>query len=94
MNSFSFCSSIAMVRPPVADEHRRAAMAPALESPWESDTPQKGGFLGSAALSIHVLGELEVALAGRSVALPASRKTRALLGYLVVTGRPVLRERL
>src|SRR5579883_985773 len=47
------------------------------------------------ALEIRVLGELEVVRGGRSVALPASKKTRALLGYLVVArGRPQPRQRL
>ncbi len=45
-------------------------------------------------LDIKVLGELEVARAGESVALPPSKKTRALLAYLAVTGRPQRRERL
>ena len=31
---------------------------------------------------------------GRTAELPASKKTRALLGYLVATGRPHLRQRL
>src|SRR5215813_11207152 len=45
-------------------------------------------------VEVRVLGELEIWKDGAAVALPASRKTRALLGYLVVTGRPQLRERL
>jgi predicted ATPase/DNA-binding SARP family transcriptional activator len=45
-------------------------------------------------LEIRLIGELEVARAGDAEKLPASRKTRALLGYLVATGRPHLRERL
>jgi DNA-binding SARP family transcriptional activator/tetratricopeptide (TPR) repeat protein len=45
-------------------------------------------------LEIRLLGELQVLRAGRSLALPQSRKTRALLGYLVAHGRPQLRERL
>jgi pimeloyl-ACP methyl ester carboxylesterase/DNA-binding SARP family transcriptional activator len=47
-----------------------------------------------ASLSIRLLGELQVLEAGRPVALPPSRKTRALLAYLVVTGRRHRRERL
>jgi DNA-binding SARP family transcriptional activator/tetratricopeptide (TPR) repeat protein len=44
---------------------------------------------------IRLLGELQlVGCDGRAVALPASRKTRALLGYLVATGQPHRRERL
>ncbi|MGO9839005.1 MAG: ATP-binding protein [Polyangiaceae bacterium] len=45
-------------------------------------------------LEIRLLGELEVVEGGRKLALPASKKTRALLGYLVATGSPHLRERL
>jgi DNA-binding SARP family transcriptional activator len=45
-------------------------------------------------LEIRVLGELVVTRGGRSLPLPASKKTRALLGYLAVTGREHTRERL
>ena len=61
---------------------------------------EKGFALGSEAvragapLTIRLLGELELRVDGRSLALPASKKSRALLGYLVATGRPHLRERL
>jgi DNA-binding SARP family transcriptional activator len=40
------------------------------------------------------LGELAVLSNGRALALPASRKARALLAYLVATGVPERRERL
>ncbi len=45
-------------------------------------------------LEISLLGELRVASHGADIALPASRKARALLGFLVATGRPHRRERL
>lgn len=46
-------------------------------------------------LEISVLGELRVRTrAGADVPLPASRKARALLAFLVTTGRPHRRERL
>ncbi len=46
-------------------------------------------------LRIRLLGELQVARAdGRPLPLPASKKTRALLGYLIATGVPQRRERL
>lgn len=45
-------------------------------------------------LTIRLLGELEVLHGGQPLPLPPSRKTRALLAYLVVTGRPQRRERL
>jgi len=46
-------------------------------------------------MQIRLLGDLQVSDAdGRLAALPASRKTRALLGYLVATGEAHRRERL
>lgn len=45
-------------------------------------------------LEIRLIGELVVARDGARVALPASKKTRALLAYLAAIGRPQLRERL
>ncbi|MFK8031270.1 MAG: alpha/beta fold hydrolase [Gammaproteobacteria bacterium] len=45
-------------------------------------------------LTLKLLGELAVIQAGEEIKLPASRKTRALLAYLVQTGRPQRRERL
>jgi DNA-binding SARP family transcriptional activator len=47
------------------------------------------------SLEIRVLGELELLRGGKPLSLPASKKTRALLGYLVVVGaRPQPRQRL
>jgi DNA-binding SARP family transcriptional activator len=48
----------------------------------------------SQRLQLRVLGELEVIRAGQAVALPQSRKARALLAYLALTGRTHRRERL
>lgn len=45
-------------------------------------------------LAIQVLGDLTVLRDGKQVALPPSKKTRALLAYLVLTDRPQRRERL
>jgi DNA-binding SARP family transcriptional activator len=45
-------------------------------------------------LEIRLLGGLSVLRGGSLVPLPPSKKARALLAYLVVTGRPQLRERL
>ncbi len=45
-------------------------------------------------LSIRTLGELTVERDGETLRLPASKKTRALLAYLVLTGRPHRRDRL
>lgn len=48
----------------------------------------------TADFEIKLLGELRVVRQGAEVPLPASRKARALLAYLVATGRPHRRERL
>ena len=45
-------------------------------------------------LSINTFGTLQVLHGDRPVALPASRKTRALLAYLVLTATPQRRDRL
>jgi DNA-binding SARP family transcriptional activator/tetratricopeptide (TPR) repeat protein len=50
--------------------------------------------MGGVGLEVRLLGDLEVLRAGRRVGLPASKRSRALLGYLVATARPHLRERL
>lgn len=47
-----------------------------------------------ARLEIRLLGELQVVREGSAAPLPASKKTRALLGYLIATGRTHLRQRL
>ena len=47
-----------------------------------------------ARIGIHTLGELAVLHGDESVKLPASRRTRALLAYLALTGRPHRRDRL
>jgi DNA-binding SARP family transcriptional activator/tetratricopeptide (TPR) repeat protein len=48
----------------------------------------------SSSLEIRLLGELQVVRGGRVVPLPASKKTRALLAYLVATQGSHTRERL
>ena len=48
----------------------------------------------NAGLEIKVLGSLEVQADEREIALPQSRKTRALLAYLASVERPQRRERL
>src|SRR6478672_8896328 len=45
-------------------------------------------------LTIRVLGEFEVLKGKAQQSLPKSRKTRALLAYLILTGRRHRRERL
>jgi DNA-binding SARP family transcriptional activator len=45
-------------------------------------------------LKIRLLGELQLARGdGAALTLPASKKTRALLGYLIATGQAHRRER-
>ena len=47
-----------------------------------------------ARLTIRLLGGLRIQRAGQPVKLPRSKKTRALLGYLVATERSHHRDRL
>lgn len=46
------------------------------------------------ALNVSLLGEFAVVRNGKPLVLPPSRKTRALFVYLLLTGKPVRRERL
>jgi DNA-binding SARP family transcriptional activator len=46
------------------------------------------------ALELRFLGEMEMVRGGERLELPPSRKTRALLAYLALTGRPHRRDRL
>ena len=46
------------------------------------------------SLRIQTLGDLKVFASGRELPIPPSRKTRSLLGYLVLSGAPQRRERL
>jgi DNA-binding SARP family transcriptional activator len=48
----------------------------------------------TSPFEVLVLGDLGIAVAGRVLPLPPSRKTRALLGYLALTGRAQTRQRL
>src|SRR5688500_7418467 len=45
-------------------------------------------------MRFRLLGRLELSRAGNEVGLPASRKVRALLGYLVLASRPVTRSQI
>ena len=47
-----------------------------------------------AALALKFLGDPEIARGSERVELPPSRKTRALLAYLALTGRAFRREHL
>jgi DNA-binding SARP family transcriptional activator/Tfp pilus assembly protein PilF len=46
------------------------------------------------SLRFRLLGKLELSRGGEVLTLPASRKVRALLGYLVLAGRPVTRSQI
>src|SRR4051812_27254629 len=48
----------------------------------------------NGVLSVGLLGELSLSVDGESLVLPASKKSRALLAYLVASGRTHLRERM
>src|SRR5262249_4065550 len=48
----------------------------------------------NSALFVRLLGEIAVVRDGVAAPLPASKKTRALLGYLVATRTPQPRQRL
>ncbi len=48
----------------------------------------------SAPLRLNLLGNMRVRRGNEAIKLPPSRKTRALLGFLALTGRPHRRERL
>src|SRR5690242_3440095 len=56
------------------------------------------GFLamsdGGDGLTIRTLGPMQIERNGRAVAIPASRKARAILGFLILSPRPVGRQRL
>jgi DNA-binding SARP family transcriptional activator len=58
----------------------------------ETDRPDPSGE--TPALEIRMLGPLTVRRVGVVLALPASRKARALLAYLALTPHPVLRSQL
>ena len=49
---------------------------------------------GQATLELRFLGEMEIVRGGDHLALPPSKKTRGLLAYLALSGRPHRRDRL
>jgi len=49
---------------------------------------------GAQVLSLRLLGEIELVRDGKPLALPQSKKTRALLAYLALNRGPHRRERL
>jgi len=54
----------------------------------------KSGADKARGMQIRLLGELALLRNGRALPLPPSKKTRALLAYLAVSGKPQLREHL
>lgn len=62
---------------------------PGLESSSRFDTRVE-----VPVLSLHFMGALRVNRDGQALQLPPSKKTRALLAYLAITGKPHRRERL
>jgi len=67
-----------------------------VEASVETDVESAGPPLNAEAvgLSVRLLGPFAIARGGRPVALPASRKLRALLAYLALAPHPVGRGRL
>ena len=65
-----------------------------LKRAWYFRRRGRSGGNGGDGLQIHLLGDLRLVSRGQALALPPSKKTRALLAYLVATGRPHLRARL
>src|SRR5215831_6678585 len=62
---------------------------------WDSHRGENVSQKASqVAVEVKLLGDLEVRHGGRLQSLPASKKSRALLAYLVATGRPHSRETL
>jgi TolB-like protein/DNA-binding SARP family transcriptional activator len=65
------------------------------DGPWRQDTTHaNGATYPNPELAITVLGEIAVVRGGKRLPLPSSRKARALLAYLAITGRAHRRDRL
>ena len=62
--------------------------------PADSNGPDSGGMAEANTLEIQLLGDVALKRGATLLTLPPSKKTRALLAYLVMTGRPHRRERL
>ena len=78
------------------DGAQRGASRPGLPPPitYELAVVRLRSSHANVRLEIRLLGDLAVLRDGGVCPLPPSKKTRALLAYLVVTGRPCSRERL
>src|SRR5437660_619974 len=60
--------------------------------PVESDTFDRAG--GKAAVAVRMLGPMAISREGLPLALPASRKVRALVAYLALAPHAVTRSQL
>jgi DNA-binding SARP family transcriptional activator/tetratricopeptide (TPR) repeat protein len=60
----------------------------------ELRSPQSQPREAAPPLAIRLLGEVQIQRGGLTVTLPASKRTRALLGFLVTTGTPQPRQSL
>jgi DNA-binding SARP family transcriptional activator/TolB-like protein len=69
-----------------------ASVVAGVEKPVESDLHEK--MQDAASLCFRFLGPLTVSRHGAPIALPASRKVRALLAYLALAPAPVSRSQL
>lgn len=67
-------------------------MVARVESAVESDRSGRAG--GEPALHVRMLGRMTISRAGAALALPASRKLRALIAYLALAPHALTRERL
>jgi DNA-binding SARP family transcriptional activator len=63
-----------------------------VEIPVESASPLQPG--GESSVQVRMLGPITVSRDGRTAALPASRKARALLAYLALAPAAVTRSQL
>ena len=59
-----------------------------------SQTVNAISTIAGCSMQLRLLGPMAVIADGKALPLPASRKTRALLGYLAAQGKPVRRDRL
>src|SRR5207253_5026716 len=69
-----------------------ASVGAGVEMPVESDRPALAG--GAPALHVQMLGSLTICRDGATLALPASRKVRALIAYLALAPHAVARSQL
>lgn len=69
-------------------------MVAGVESCDMASDPSGPSAEGGSRMRVHMLGPLSIVRAGVALALPASRKVRALAAYLALAPRPVGRGRL